>query len=388
MRIRSYAGPMKTPLHLPYGRVFNFSSGPAVLPVEVLEQIRDEMLNWKGSGVSVLEMSHRSKPFDQILAHATQGIREVLGVPETHEVLFLQGGATLQFSMIPLNLAHSHSGGVDLIHTGTWTELAIQEASKVTQVHVVASGQDSKFAALPDFTEAQYHSGVAYRYLCSNNTIEGTQFKQFPAEQGGVPWVVDMSSDIFSKPIDVSNFGLIFAGAQKNIGPSGVTLVIIRKDLLDRAPRTLGKLLQYRVHAEGGSRANTPPTFGIYVCGLVMDWLKRQGGLTAMAERNAAKAKLLYDAIDKQSSYYYGPVNEKDRSDMNVVFRIRHADPEKAKALEEKFARDAEKAGLIDVKGHRSVGGLRASLYNAFPREGVEALTQFMTEFAAQNPNS
>jgi len=356
------------------------------MPVPVLERIRDEMLSWRGTGISVLEMSHRSKPFDEILAHAIQGVRDVLGVPESHEVLFLQGGATLQFSMIPLNLAHGHSVGVDFIHTGAWTDLAIQEAKKVTQVRIVASSQDQGFAQIPNLSELNLTEGAAYRHLCSNNTIEGTQYKVFPQSKGGVPWVVDMSSDIFSKPLDVSQFGLIFAGAQKNIGPSGLTLVIIRKDLLDRAPQSLGKLLQYRVHAEGGSRANTPPTFGIYVCGLVMDWLKQQGGLQVIEQRNQQKAAELYQAIDTSQGYYRSPVAIQDRSDMNVVFRIGPASHSLSQEREAAFAQQAEKAGLIDLKGHRSVGGLRASIYNAFPREGVSALTQFMREFAAKNP--
>jgi phosphoserine aminotransferase len=364
-------------------RSFNFSSGPAVLPTEVLQQVQRELLDYRGTGMSVMEMSHRSAAFDDILARALQGIREQLSVPETHEVLFLQGGASLQFAMVPLNLAQPGQP-VDVVHTGTWTKMAIEELKKLGVPHRIhASTEDQKFTTLPKTETLAPPSDASYLHLCSNNTIEGTQYKSFP-QKGSVPLVCDMSSDLFSKPIDVSQFGLIFAGAQKNIGPSGVTLVIIRKDLAERAPKNLPTLMQYRSHIAAGSRYNTPPTFGIYICGLVMDWLKRQGGVQAMEGANQKKAQLIYDVIDQHADVYHCPVDRAVRSPMNIVWRIRPNAPD-CERLETLFVQEAAKQGLFELKGHRTVGGLRASLYNAQPMEGAQALAGFMKEFLREH---
>ena len=360
------------------GRIFNFSAGPAVLPVEVLEQARDEMLNYKGSGMSVMEMSHRSEEFEAIAARAEAGVRRHLGVPGNYDVLFLQGGASLQFAMVPMNLALP-SKPVNLINTGVWTQKAMDEAQKLTTVHVAASTESEKFRRLPRLDEIKFSEAPSYVHLCSNNTIAGTEWTTFP-DTGEVPLVADMSSNILSRPVDVSKFGLIFAGAQKNIGPSGVTLVIIRKDLVERGSKNLPVILQYRTHAKEKSLYNTPPTYGIYMVALVMEWMDRLGGLAAVEKRNIEKAHVLYNAID-QNDFYYSPVEKKDRSRMNVVFRIK-GDRED---LEKKFVTEATAEGLSGLKGHRLVGGLRASIYNAQPLEGVKALTEFMKEFSRKN---
>ncbi len=360
------------------GRIFNFSAGPAVLPVEVLEQARDEMLNYKGSGMSVMEMSHRSEEFEAIAGRAEAGVRKHLGVPANYDVLFLQGGASLQFAMIPMNLALPNKP-VDLINTGVWTQKALDEAQKLTTVNIAASTESEKFRRLPRLDEIKLNPDASYVHLCSNNTIAGTEWTTFP-ETGAVPLVADMSSNILSRPVDVSKFGVIFAGAQKNIGPSGVTLVVIRKDLVERGSKNLPVILQYRTHAKEKSLYNTPPTYGIYMVALVMEWMDRQGGLAAVEKRNIEKANMLYNAIE-QNEFYYSPVEKKDRSRMNVVFRIK-GDRED---LEKKFVTEAAAEGLSALKGHRLVGGLRASIYNAQPLEGVKALTEFMKEFSRKN---
>ncbi len=364
-------------------RSFNFSSGPAVLPVEVLEQVRNELLDYRGTGMSVMEMSHRCKAFDEILEQALAGIREALSIPNDYEILFLQGGASFQFSMVPLNLALPQQP-VDVIHTGNWTKMAIEEMKRLTVAHVVShSTESTNFATLPDLTHYHPAANTSYVHLCSNNTIEGTQFKTFP-KTGAIPLVCDMSSDIFSRPLDVSQFGLIFAGAQKNIGPAGVTLVVIRKDLAERAAKNLPTLMQYRSQIVAGSRYNTPPTFGIYICGLVMNWLKAKGGVTAIEKANAEKAALIYDVLDHSAGFYDSPVPQSVRSPMNLVWRIAPG-ASNQEALEAAFVKEAASQGLHELKGHRSVGGLRASLYNAQPRAGVEALASFMREFARKN---
>jgi len=358
-------------------RIFNFSAGPAVLPVPVLERARDEMLNYRGSGMSVMEMSHRSKAFEAIQANAEAGLRRVMGIPAEYAVLFLQGGASLQFSMVPMNL-YLEGNPVDVIHTGAWTEKAIAEIKKVAACTIAGSTEAENFARIPRPDEISLNEKASYVHICSNNTIFGTQWREFPAT-GEVPLVADMSSDILSRVIDVSKFGLIFAGAQKNMGPSGVTVVIMRPELAERAAKTLPTMLQYRVHIKNGSMYNTPPTYAIYIMGLVLEWMEIQGGVAGIEQMNQHKAGLLYDAIDR-TGFYSCPAAVADRSLMNVVFRVNNGDEE----LEKKFASEASAAGLSTLKGHRSVGGLRASIYNAQPVEGVQALVNFMHEFEAK----
>lgn len=355
-------------------RIFNFSAGPAVMPEPVLEQARGELLNFNNCGMSVMEMSHRSPEFESILAHAESGLRKNMSIPDDYAVLFLQGGASLQFAMIPMNL-YLDGKPVDVLHTGAWTEKAIEELKKVAEYRLAGSTEAEKFRRLPRPHEIEFKPEASYVYLCSNNTIFGTQWRNFPAA-GNVPVVADMSSDILSRQVDVSRFGLIFAGAQKNIGPAGVTIVIMRKDLAGRVKPNVPAMLKYQTHLKNNSLYNTPPTFAIYMVALVMDWIEAEGGVTAIEERNEAKAKLLYNAIDS-TDFYYGPAEAPDRSYMNVNFRIRGNNEE----LEKKFAKEAEAAGLSGLKGHRSVGGLRASIYNAMPLAGVEALVAFMREF-------
>jgi phosphoserine aminotransferase len=359
-------------------RIYNFSAGPAALPLEVLEKVKEELLDFQGTGMSIMEMSHRSKEFMAVLDAAKAGVKKHLGVSDDYEILFLQGGASHQFAMVPLNL-QVPGKPVDLINTGVWTDKAKAEIEKITTLNIVACTKSEKFSRLPKESELKYSSDAAYLHMCSNNTVAGTQYKSFDFKTKA-PIVSDMSSDIFSRPIDVSKFGLIFAGAQKNIGPAGVTLVIIRKDLAERAPKEIPTILQYRCHIEGESMYNTPPTFGIYIVNIVMDWLEAQGGIKAMEAKNEAKAKLLYDAIDA-TDYYYSPIEKNDRSLMNVVFRIKGND----EAVESRFAKEAEAAGLSGLKGHRLVGGLRASIYNAQTSESVQALVDFMKEFEKKN---
>jgi phosphoserine aminotransferase len=355
-------------------RAFNFNAGPAALPLPVLERVREELLDWHGTGMSVMEMSHRSPEFESINAAAEASLRRVLGVPAEYAVIFVQGGGSMQFTMAPMNLCLP-GNPVDVLHTGAWTAKAIAELKKGVLHRIAASSEAVKFMRVPRPEEIQLLPGASYVYLCSNNTIEGTQWTAFP-ETGDVPLVADMSSDIASRPVDVKKFGLIFAGAQKNIGPSGVTVVIVRKDLAERADKNLPTLLQYRTHIKEKSLYQTPPTFAIYVVGLVLEWIESLGGLAAVERRNEAKAKLLYDVIDV-GQFYSCPVEKTSRSKMNVVFRIAGGD----EALEKKFAEEAAAAGIVGTPGHRSVGGMRASLYNAVTPEAVEALVSFMREF-------
>lgn len=355
-------------------RIYNFSSGPAALPVEVLEKARDELLSYRNSGMSVMEISHRSAHFEGILASAERGIRDLLKVPSNYRILFLQGGARLQFSMIPINfLAPGETA--DYVVTGAWGKMAATEAAKCGNARIVFSSESGGFTSIPE--QAEIVPGVDARYLhyVSNETIDGVEFK-YDLDGHGVPVVCDASSNILSKPLDIDKYAIIYAGAQKNIGPSGVTLVIIREDMLDRVPPGRHSMLDYRAIAENGSMLNTPNTWGIYVISLVGEWLKKQGGLTAMAAKNAEKAAILYNAIDNSDGFFTGHAERSARSLMNVTFRLPSTE------LEEQFCSAATAQGLEGIKGHRSVGGIRASIYNAFPREGVERLVELMSDFA------
>jgi len=357
-----------------FKRAFNFNAGPAALPLPVLERVRDEILDWHGTGMSVMEMSHRSPEFESINAAAEASLRRVLGIPADYAVIFVQGGGSMQFTMAPMNLCLPGKP-VDLLHTGAWTAKAIAELKKGIAHRIAASSEGAKFMRVPRPEEITLSPDASYVYLCSNNTIEGTQWTAFP-ETGEVPLVADMSSDIASRPIDVKKFGLIFAGAQKNLGPAGATVVIVRKDLAERADKNLPTLLQYRTHIKEKSLYHTPPAFAIYVVGLVLEWIESLGGLVAVEKRNDAKAKLLYDAIDA-GGFYSCPVEKSSRSKMNVVFRVAGGD----EAIEKKFSEEAGAAGIVGTPGHRSVGGMRASLYNAVTPDSVEALVSFMREF-------
>jgi phosphoserine aminotransferase len=357
-------------------RIFNFSAGPAVLPLPVLEEAQRELVSLPGVGMSVMEISHRSKAFDEIIGRADKGLRELLGIPENYHVLFLQGGASLQFSMIPMNLLPKE-GSADYIVTGSWGKKAVKEAKREGAVNVAATMADGGFTRTPQQDELKLDPKAAYVHLTTNETIEGVEWKQEP-EVADVPLVADASSDILSHRIPMEKYALIYAGAQKNMGPSGVTLVIIRDDLLPRIPEGLHTMLDYRTHVENKSLYNTPNTWGIYIIDLVCKWLKEKGGLEGMERENEEKARLLYDAIDA-TDFYRGHADADSRSIMNVTFRL----PDEE--LEKRFANEATAAGLDGLKGHRSVGGIRASIYNAFPREGVEALVSFMKEFEKKN---
>jgi phosphoserine aminotransferase len=356
-------------------RAFNFNAGPAALPLSVLERIREELLDWHGTGMSVMEMSHRSPEFEGINAAAEAGLRKHLQIPDDYAVLFLQGGGSMQFSMVPMNLCLPGKP-VDLLHTGAWTAKALGELKKGILHNLAASTEAQKFTRVPRNDEIKLSPESSYVYMCTNNTIEGTQWHSVP-ETGGAPLVADMSSDIASRPIDVKKFGLIFAGAQKNLGPSGVTIVAVRKDLAERADKNLPTILQYRTHIKEKSLYHTPPTFAVYIVGLMMEWISAEGGITGSEKRNEDKAKLLYDTIDSSGGYYSCPVEKTSRSHMNVVFRVAGGD----EAKEKKFAKEAEAAGIVGTPGHRSVGGMRVSLYNAVPPEAVQALVSFMCEF-------
>jgi len=359
-------------------RAFNFNAGPAALPLPVLERIREELLDFAGTGMSVMELSHRSPEFEAVNNRAEEALRRELAIPEDYAVLFLQGGGSMQFAMVPLNL-FVPGKPVDMIHTGAWTAKAIEELKKLAEMRMAASTEADKFTRVPRPNEIKLSPDASYVHMCTNNTIEGTQFTEIP-QTGAVPLVADMSSDILSRPLDVKRFGLIFAGAQKNLGPSGVTVVIARKDLIERGSDKIAKILQYRTQAKEKSLYNTPPTFAVYVLGLVAEWVAQQGGVTGIEKVNSAKAKLLYDAIDS-TGYYKCPVEKESRSKMNVVFRVAGGDEE----VEKKFAKEGEAAALIGINGHRSVGGMRASIYNAVPLAAVESLVSFMREFERKN---
>ncbi len=359
-------------------RIHNFSAGPAVLPEPVLRKAQEAIWNVALSGIGIMEHSHRGKVFDRILNEAEAACRSLAGIPDDYSVLFLQGGASLQFSMVPLNLLPTDRTA-DYLLTGVWAQKAVKEAKLLNgKVHIAASSEATNFDRIPRADEIKYSSNPAYVHLTTNNTIYGTQWRSEPAVPAGVPLVADTSSDIYSRPLDVRKYGLIYAGAQKNLGPAGVVLVIIRNDLVEAGPKTLPTMLQYRTFAAEKSLYNTPPTFGIYIMGEVFKWIQAQGGLAAMAEHNAAKAKLLYDYIDA-SDFFRGTVQPDSRSLMNVCFRA------PTEELETRFIAEATKRGLDGLKGHRSVGGMRASIYNACPRAAVEALVAFMKEFERAN---
>ena len=357
-------------------RIFNFSAGPAILPVPVLEEAQRDLVSLPGVGMSVLEISHRSKTFEGILAKTEQDLRALGNVPANYKVLFLQGGASMQFSMVPLNLL-TEGSTADYIVTGGWAQKAVKEAKRVGTVNIAASTESENFARIPRQDELKLTPGAAYVHITTNNTLFGTEWAAEPSV-GDVPLVADTSSDMFSRPIDVARYGLIYAGAQKNLGPSGVTLVIIREDLLARSSKSLHTMLNYAVHAENGSMYNTPPCFGIYLMGLVMKWALSQGGLDAIGKHNERKAAKLYAEIDR-SGFYRGTADKASRSRMNITFRLPNEE------LEARFVKESTAAGLDGLKGHRSVGGMRASIYNAFPEEGVNALVQFMQEFEKKN---
>ena len=357
-------------------RVYNFSAGPAVLPEEVLQEAADEMLDYRGTGMSVMEMSHRSKAFETIIEEAEQDLRDLMNIPDNYKVLFLQGGASQQFAMIPMNLMKNKVA--DYIVTGQWAKKAYQEAAKYGKVNKIASSEDKTFSYIPDCSDLPISEDADYVYICENNTIYGTKFKELPNTKGKT-LVADVSSCFLSEPVDVSKYGIIYGGVQKNIGPAGVVIVIIREDLIteDVLPGT-PTMLTYKTHADADSLYNTPPAYGIYICGKVFQWLKEMGGLEAMKERNERKAKILYDFLD-QSKLFKGTVEKKDRSLMNVPF-VTGSDE-----LDAKFVKEAKAAGLENLKGHRSVGGMRASIYNAMPEEGVQALVDFMKKFEEEN---
>lgn len=357
-------------------RIYNFSAGPAVLPEEVLREAADEMLDYKGTGMSVMEMSHRSKAFEGIIGDAEEALRELMNIPNNYKVLFLQGGASQQFAMIPMNLMKNRVA--DHINTGQWATKAIEEGRLYGKINVTASSKDKTFSYIPDVKDLTISEDADYVYICHNNTIYGTKFNELP-ETGDKPLVADMSSDILSEPVDVGKYGLIFAGAQKNIGPAGVVVVIIREDLIrdDVLPGT-PTMLKYKIHADNNSLYNTPPAYGIYICGKVFKWIQNMGGLEAMKKLNEEKAGILYDYLDS-SSLFKGTVVKKDRSLMNVPFVTGSED------LDKKFLKEAKAAGFENLAGHRSVGGMRASIYNAMPIEGVKALVEFMKKFEEKN---
>jgi phosphoserine aminotransferase len=358
-------------------RIYNFSAGPAILPLPVLEQAQSELLSLKGIGMSIMEISHRSKHFEPILHGAASGIRELLNVPENYKILFLQGGATLQFSMIPMNFLGANETA-DFVVTGVWGKKAVREAEKCGTANIIFSTEAEGFRSVPMQEELNFSKDAKYVHYTSNETIDGVEFK-YDLDGAGIPVVCDASSNILSKPVDIEKYALIYAGAQKNIAPSGVTLVIIRDDLLEQIPKNQQRLLNYKLIAENDSMLNTPNTFGIYMVDLVCGWLKAQGGVSAMARRNEEKAEILYDTIDASDGFYRGHAEKAARSLMNVTFRL------PSEELENQFVEEAAKNNLDGLKGHRSVGGVRASIYNAFPLEGVEALVEFMKDFARQN---
>jgi phosphoserine aminotransferase len=357
-------------------RVFNFSPGPATLPEAVLRQAADEMLDWHGSGMSVMEMSHRGKEFIAIHAEAQQLVRELLGVPSSYKVLFMQGGALGENAIVPLNLI-GRNGKADYVVTGMWSQKSAQEATKYGTVNIAASGEAGKFTAIPKRSEWKLDPQASYVHVCSNETIGGVQYHWTP-DVGNVPLVADMSSDIMSRPIDVSRYALIYAGAQKNMGPSGVTLVIVREDLLGHALPACPSAFDYKIQADADSMYNTPPTYAIYIAGLVFKHIKQQGGLKAVEAHNQAKAKVLYDYLD-ESRFFHNPVAREDRSLMNVPFKL------KDESLDDAFLKGAQAKGMIQLKGHRVVGGMRASIYNAMPIEGVQALVAYMKEFESRH---
>ena len=358
-------------------RAYNFNAGPSALPLEVLQKAQAELIDFKGTGMSVMELSHRSAAFEEVHNEAIARLRKLYEIPENYEVLFLQGGASLQFSMIPMNFL-KEGQKASYIQTGAWSEKAFKEAALFGTPVLAASSKENNYKNIPALSDIQIDKDSAYVHLTSNNTIFGTQWKTFP-NTGDIPLIADMSSDILSKKVDVSNFAMIYAGAQKNLGPSGVTVVIIRKDLLESANSNIPTMLKYTTHSKNNSLYNTPPTFGIYMLGEVLKWMEEQGGLEAIEQRNEEKAKYIYDAIDNSNGFYFGHATKESRSLMNITFRV--ADEE----LEKKFLAEAKEAGFVGLNGHRSVGGCRASAYNAVPVETCLALSEFMVKFQQDN---
>ena len=359
-------------------RIHNFGAGPGVLPEQVLRQAQQDIWNIAGSGIGILEHSHRGKLFERVIAEADEEARRLADIPDRYKILFIQGGASQQFAMVPMNLLLP-GRTADFLVTGLWAQKALKEAQKYGKTHVAVSGDSCKFTRIPDVADIRFSENPVYVHLTTNNTIYGTQWKSEPPVPAGVPLVADTSSDMFSRPIDVTQYGLIYAGAQKNLGPSGIAMVIIREDLAELGPSSLATMLQYRTYVKERSLYNTPPTFAIYMVGQVLKWIRASGGLGAMAERNTAKARLLYDFLDR-SELFRGSVDVGSRSPMNVCFHT------SSDELDAKFVAEAAKAGLDGLKGHRSAGGMRASLYNACPRASVEALVTFMKEFERTNP--
>jgi phosphoserine aminotransferase len=359
-------------------RVFNFNPGPAALPLPVLGRIGEELLDYRGSGMSVMEMSHRSPEYEALHDKTEKDLRRILAIPDDYAVVFLQGGGSGQFAMVPMNL-YLPGQAVDVLHTGSWTSKAIEELSRLATYRIACSTEPEKFTRISRKAEIALAPNASYVHMCTNNTIEGTQWSEIP-DTGAIPLVADMSSDIASRQMDVRQFGLIFAGAQKNLGPSGVTIVILRRDLAERASDRTAKVLQYKTHIEEKSLYHTPPTFAVYVVGLMLEWIEAVGGVAAIEKRNDAKANLLYHTIDA-SQYYRCPVEKDSRSKMNAIFRVAGGD----ETIESKFAKEAQSAGLVGVKGHRLVGGMRISLYNAVSMEAVETLVGFMREFERKN---
>jgi phosphoserine aminotransferase len=357
-------------------RVFNFSAGPAALPEPVLRQAAEEMLDWHGSGMSVMEMSHRGKEFIAIHAQAEKDLRELMAIPANYKVLFLQGGAIGENAIVPMNLLRGKTS-IDVVNTGEWSKKTIKEAKKYAKVNVVATSEADNFTSVPAFSTWKLDPDAAYVHICSNETIGGVEYN-FTPDTGDVPLVADMSSNILSRPIDVSKYGLIYAGAQKNIGPAGVTVVIVRDDLIGQVVAGTPTMMDYKTHADNESMYNTPPTYGIYIAGLVFKLLKAKGGLAAMEQTNIAKANLLYDYLDA-TAFFNSPVARENRSRMNIPFTLKDA------ALDEDFLKGAKARGLVQLKGHRSVGGMRASIYNAMPVEGVKQLVEYMKEFEAKH---
>lgn len=357
-------------------RVYNFSAGPAMLPEYVLKKAADEMLDYNGTGESVMEMSHRSKEYDAIIKETESMLREIMAIPDNYKVLFLQGGASTQFAMIPLNLMNKNNKA-DFVITGQWANKAYQEASRYGKANVIASSKDKTFSYIPELDKSKFDPEADYFHICQNNTIYGTRYTELP-DTGNVPLVADLSSCILSEPVDVSKYGMIYAGAQKNMGPAGLTVVIIREDLIGNAMDICPTMLNYQIHADNGSMYNTPPTYSIYILKLVLEWIKQMGGLEAMKIHNEKKAGLIYDFLDS-SSMFRATVRGKDRSLMNIPFVTGNDE------LDAKFVAEAKKAGFINLKGHRSVGGMRASVYNAMPVEGCEKLVEFMKKFEAEN---
>jgi len=357
-------------------RVYNFSAGPSMLPIEVLEKAQSELTDYNNTGMSVMEMSHRSKPFEEIIASAEALLREIMSIPENYKVLFLQGGASLQFSMVPMNLAKNKKA--DYVNSGNWSSVAIKEGMRFTDLNVVASSEDKNFSYIPELDKSTFTKDADYFHYTVNNTIYGTRFRDYP-DAGNVPLVCDASSSILSEVYDVSKFGIIYAGAQKNIGPSGVTVVIIRDDLIGNAPSNTPVMLDYSIHAKKGSMHNTPPTYGIYIAKLVFEWIKERGGVAEVQKINEAKAKLVYDAIDESTLFTAHVPNERDRSLMNIPFFST------CKELDDKFIKECTANGLTTLKGYRTVGGMRASMYNGMPIEGAKLLAKQIKKFDVEN---